>query len=137
MSDNFAYHARRYPGRLFIKDGALHMVLDVDPKLGVARVSRRNSDGAQVCDMPIGEVVDLIASTGQLKLDGLSAERTTKRVFEIDGDWYFSAREGKQGPHASEAEASEALRRHILSSQEQGITGREAQEEQDLKIAAL
>lgn len=135
MSDNFAYHAIRYPGRLFIKDGALHMVLDVSADRGMARVSSRGDGPAQITEMPILEVVDLITSGGPLKLDGLSAERTEKRVLELDGKWYFSAREGRMGPYADKDAANEALRKHILHSQENGISGRD--EDDQPKVAAL
>lgn len=118
--------AQRTVGRLFSKDGRLHMVLEADSHSGFPKVSCRLDDGPRVIDMSIGEVIKHLSSS-TLKLDGLSAEGTEERVIERNNRWYFKAREGEQGPFADQETAKRALRHYILSAQEEGRTGRPAQ----------
>jgi len=120
-------HARRAAGRLFSKEGRLHLVLEVDATTGVAKVSCRVDDTTQVIEMPISDVIKRLGSSDPLKLDGLSSERTEVRVIEKDNCWFYRAREGEYGPYADKEAAKRALKRHILLAQEDGRTGRPAQ----------
>jgi len=87
-------------------------------------VSCRISDATEVIVMPISEVIDRLGSSNTLKLDRLSSEETEERVVEKNNHWFFKAREGEYGPFESEKTAKHALKRHILSAQEEGRTGR-------------
>ena len=39
--------------------------------------------------------------------------RSSQRLFRVNGDWYFSAREGDQGPYPNEMTAALELERFI------------------------
>jgi hypothetical protein len=107
----------RLEGRLFSDQGRLHLILDVDTDAGLARVSFRADDQQQITQMPIADVCQLLATVGPLKLDGLNAEDTAKRVIEeIDG-WYFTTREGPEGPYDTADQAKTALSKFILAIQ--------------------
>ena len=41
-------------------------------------------------------------------------ERTQPRVFNRDGDWYFSSREGDIGPFETRGEATEQLDAYVM-----------------------
>ncbi len=90
-------------------------------------MSCRINDVTEVIVIPISEVIDHLWTSNALKLDRLSSEETTQRVVEKDSHWFFQAREGEYGPYASVQTATHALKRHILSAQEEGRTGRTAQ----------
>jgi hypothetical protein len=116
--------AGRAVGRLFSKEGKLHLVLDIDAERAVAKVSRRLDQSTEVVEMAVSEVIERLGSGSTLKLDGLNSEQTEHRIFSKDGEWYFKAREGEYGPYADKAAAKRALERHILLAQEEGRTGR-------------
>ena len=126
MRKDNARCTHRIIGRLFSKGGCLHLVLDVD-SAGFARVSCRVDDVTEVIVMPVSEVIDQLGRGNTLKLDKLSDKETEERVVEKDRHWFFEAREGEHGPFASEQKAKRALKRHILTSQEEGRTARPAQ----------
>lgn len=109
--------AKRYEGRLFIVDGVLHFVTEVDEEAREARVSCRADGVTTVKVMPLGEVANYLASCSEIRLDNLNAPEAAKRVVEQDDGWYFVTREGEQGPYESEATASEALQQFILKVQ--------------------
>lgn len=44
--------------------------------------------------------------------------RSSERVLRMNGDWYFTAREGEVGPFASESQAEAELARYIAEKQE-------------------
>ena len=44
--------------------------------------------------------------------------RSPDRVFKINGAWYFAAREGDQGPFASEAQVQMEIKRFITEKTE-------------------
>lgn len=109
--------AHRFVGRLFSDEGRLHFVLDVDTDADIARVSYR-CDGQQCIDhMPLAEVSVRLAASSELRLDGLSASGSANRITRQGGGWFFSTREGQKGPYDSEAEANQALQKHVLSLQ--------------------
>ncbi len=114
-------------GRLFSRGGRLHLVLETDSASGLAKVSCRVDDRTQVITLPITEVVEHLGNSNTIKLDGLSSEETVKRVIKRNDLWFFKAREGEYGPFADQQTAERALKHHILSAQEEGRTGREAQ----------
>lgn len=124
MQTDKARCAHRIAGRLFSKGGRLHLVLEADSTSGVAQVSCRVESTTQVIAMPIVEVVERLGNSNALKLDGLSSEKTVERVIAKGDLWFFKAREGEHGPYANEQSAERALKRHILSAQEEGRTGR-------------
>jgi len=103
------------------------MILEANPDTGVAKASCRLGEETQVIDLPLSEVVGRLGSSNTLKLDRLSSEETEERVVKKDDRWFFQAREGSHGPYANESDAKQALKRHILSAQEEGRTGRPAQ----------
>jgi Domain of unknown function (DUF6316) len=115
MQSNRTAQASRFEGRLFSDGGRLHFVLRVDPDSGFARVSCHATAGRQVFLMPITEVAERLSST--LHLDGLNTAETSRRIFEQTDGWFFSTREGPNGPFQSRAEANAALRRYIVSTQ--------------------
>ncbi len=119
--------AQHTVGRLFSKAGCLHLVLEVNSATGIAHVSCRISDATEVIVMPISEVIDRLGSSNTLKLDRLSSEETEERAVEKNNHWFFKAREGEYGPFESEKTAKRALKRHILSAQEEGRTARPTQ----------
>lgn len=118
--------ASRAVGRLFSKDGRLHLVLEVVPERGMARVSRRVGDATEVVELAVGEVMQRLGGAQPLKLDGLSSDATDRRLVERDEAWFFKAREGEHGPYPDAQSAQRALKRHILTAQEEGRTGRPA-----------
>lgn len=109
--------AKRYEGRLFILDGVLHFVTEVDEQAREARVSRRAAGETQILNMPLTEVATHLASCSEIKLDNLHSPEAAQRVVEQEDGWYFVTREGEQGPYAEEQQAQEALRAFILRVQ--------------------
>ena len=109
--------AHRFVGRLFSDEGRLHFVLDVDPEAEIARVSYR-CDGRQCVDhMPLADVSARLAASSNLRLDGLSASGPANRISRQADGWFFSTREGLKGPYDCEAEANQALHKHVLALQ--------------------
>lgn len=41
-------------------------------------------------------------------------QRTRPRVFDREGDWYFSSREGDMGPFETQGEATEQLDAYVM-----------------------
>ena len=106
----------RLEGRLFAKDGRLHMVVDVDRTSGLARVRCRIDDEQKVLEMSLGEVTRRISAGADVTLDGLNDEKKDRLVRKKDG-WFFPAREGLQGPYSSSEEAEQNLEQHVLGVQ--------------------
>ncbi|NKC00903.1 MAG: hypothetical protein GKR90_20735 [Pseudomonadales bacterium] len=44
--------------------------------------------------------------------------RSDSRLFRMNEQWFFSSREGDQGPYSTEIEAQGELTRHVAASQE-------------------
>ncbi len=107
----------RLEGRLFSDQGRLHLILDVDTERNVARVSFRADDEQHLAELPLTDVCAKLATGGHLKLDGLTAEATARRVIEEDDGWYFTTREGPEGPFPDPESARTALNRFILDKQ--------------------
>ena len=114
----------RFEGRLFTEEGRLYFVVEVDSDGGFARVSYRENGEQLIKQMPIADVGLRLASSSKLMLDGLSSPETSSRIIEQSDGWYFSARGGLQGPHASEDEANQALGSFILAEQSKARTAR-------------
>lgn len=108
----------RLEGRLFTRDGQLCMVVEVDTEQGTARVSCPDQDKPQVIEVPICEVVERLSATPNLRLDGLNSDSTANRIVQRDEGWFFTSREGLQGPYDSDTRAHQALGAYILHSQE-------------------
>ena len=49
----------------------------------------------------------------QSDVDPVACERSSTRVFNRDGDWFFTSREGDMGPYDSQAEAEEQLDAYV------------------------
>lgn len=107
----------RLEGRLFSDEGRLHLILDVDTDAGLARVSFRADDQQQIAQMPIADICQKLATGGHLQLDGLNTEDTAKRVVEQVDGWYFTTREGPEGPYDTADQARAALNAFILVKQ--------------------
>lgn len=107
----------RLEGRLFSDQGRLHLILDVDTDAGMARVSFRADDEQQVVQMPIADICQKLATGGTLQLDGLNTEDTAKRVVQQVDGWYFTTREGPEGPYPTADQAREGLNQFILAKQ--------------------
>lgn len=117
MANSKATIPNRLEGRLFSDQGRLHLILDVDTERDVARVSFRADDEHQVVELPLMDVCAKLASGGHLRLDGLTAEATARRVIEKDDGWYFTSREGPEGPFPNPDSARKALNQFILEKQ--------------------
>ena len=117
MTVNAPALTSRFEGRLFSENGRLYFVLDIDPASGVARVSCRGESGQQVIEMPISEIGLRLATSGSLQLDGLNTSETSNRITKLTDGWFFTTREGPNGPFRTEAEADLALSKYILSVQ--------------------
>ncbi len=115
MALNAASLSHRFEGRLFVDEGRLYFVLDVDTESGIARASCRVDGVQQVVQIPISEVGLRLASGSNLLLDGLND--TSNRIIRQTDGWFFSTREGLDGPYPSDSDAKLALSRHILSVQ--------------------
>lgn len=108
---------RRFEGRLFAEDGCLFLVVQTDLANETARVSCRVDGHTQVVDMPLHEVASRVSSGAALILDNLNAPESTRRVVRSDDGWFFTSREGEQGPFESAEQARQALVRYILRMQ--------------------
>ncbi len=112
----------RFEGRLFSAEGRLYFVLDVDAASGLARISCRIDGQQQVIEMPISEVGLRLSSGSNLRLDSLSTADTSNRIIQQTDGWFFTTREGPNGPYGSKTEADSALSRHILSTQGRSLS---------------
>jgi hypothetical protein len=109
--------AKRYEGRLFVDDGRLHLVLDVNLESGTASVSCNDGSGPQVEQWPVGEIGIRLAKENGLLLDGLTRADKSERITQKDAGWFFTSREGLQGPFKTHAQAGKALQDYILTTQ--------------------
>ncbi len=123
MALNAAALASRFEGRLFSDEGRLYFVLDVDTESGFARVSCRADGVQQVIQMPVSEVGLRLSSSSNSRLDGLSTADTSNRIIQQTNGWFFTTREGPQGPYLSDTEANLALSKYILSAQGTSASG--------------
>lgn len=117
MDTHYSSKSARFAGRLFSKQGRLHLVLDVDAEQDEARVSCRVDGEHQVFSMPIAEISRLLAANSDLRLDGLQSKETGNRVVGSSEGWYFETREGTNGPFHSKTAAREALEQHVIAVQ--------------------
>ncbi len=117
MTLNAAGLSHRYEGRLFVEEGRLYYVLDVDTESGSARVSFRADGVQQIIQMPISEVSLRLSSGSNLLLDGVSTANKSNRIIQQTDGWFFTTREGLDGPYLTETDANQALSKHILSVQ--------------------
>ena len=115
--------ANRFEGRLFSDKGRLYFVLEVDTESGFAQVSCRTDGEQQVIQMPVSEVGLRLSSSSNLRLDGLSTADTSNRIIQQTDGWFFTTREGSQGPYLSDTEANLALSKYILSAQRTSASG--------------
>jgi len=67
-------------GRVFTRDGAIHFVLDTDAQTGLARCSRRMSDGPGITYLPMAEVRQILVDQGGVLASDLD------EMFESDPD---------------------------------------------------
>jgi len=109
--------AKRYEGRLFVEDGRLHMVVEVDVDNDTALVSCNNGSGPRVDPWPIAEIGNRLSSENGLLLDGMTRADQSERITEKDEGWFFTSREGLQGPFKTHAETAKALKDYILATQ--------------------
>jgi len=107
----------RFEGRLFAEGGCLFLVVHVNEAAGVARVTCRVGEEAEVLEMPLSDVARRISAPPGLVLDNLNGPESAKRILELKDGWYFAAREGRMGPFGSHKQAGRELARHILSMQ--------------------
>lgn len=112
MASNRSALAGRFEGRLFTEGGWLCYVLAVDLESGIARVNYHNGDDRQIVEMPLAEVGLRLSSTASL--DGPNGDSSGRVVQRSDG-WFFTTREGPQGPFSSAADADVALNDYLLS----------------------
>ena len=98
-------------------EGRLYFVLDVDTQSGIARVSCRVDGVQQVIQMPVSEVGLRLSSGSNLLLDSLNIEDTSNRIIQQSDGWFFTTREGLNGPYPTDTIANLALSEHILSVQ--------------------
>lgn len=108
---------KRYEGRLFIDNQRLCLVIKVDDDTGLGLVSFRADGQQQLVEMPLADIGLRITSTRQPMLDNVNSQRSHKRVTSKKEGWYFTSREGEQGPYKSEEEAKQELGQYIVASQ--------------------
>jgi len=107
----------RYEGRLFAESGVLFLVVEANLKTGMARVSCRVEGDLQLVEMPIEDVSARLAATGELKLDNVNGPNAEKRLVKQNGKFFFTSREGNQGPFGNPEDAKHALACYIISKQ--------------------
>lgn len=105
----------RFEGRLFIDEGRLHFVVEVDVDAGFARVSFRADEQYQVVEMPLAEVATHLATSSKIVLDGMGSADKADRITQDSDGWYFDTRDGRKGPYPTDDEAAEALEDYISS----------------------
>ena len=118
--------AKRLEGRLYVDEDMLHFVLMVDLENNVARVSRQAQE-REVIEVALSEVMAHVSASTHLSLDNLNSQRSKKRVLEEDGEYFFSSREGRQGPYGSEEDAEKAMNSFIIASQKNRVPGERTQ----------
>lgn len=116
MAHNAIALAGRFEGRLFSEEGRLYFVIDVDAESGFARVSCQVDGERQLLQMPIADVGLKLSSSA--KLEGFTAATPTNRIVQQADGWFFSTREGLQGPYLSDTDAERGLNRFIESMQQ-------------------
>ena len=109
--------AKRYEGRLFVDNGRLNMVVEVDVDSGTAYVSCNDGTGPKVNPWPVTEVGNRLSSENGLMLDGMARADESERITEKEEGWFFTSREGLQGPFKSHTQAGKALKDYILTTQ--------------------
>lgn len=109
--------AKRYEGRLFVENGRLHMVVEVDVAAGTAYVSSHDGSGPQVNPWSVVDVGRRLAAENGLLLDGLARADESERITEKEQGWFFTSREGPQGPFKTRAQATRELKAYIMTSQ--------------------
>ena len=109
--------AKRYEGRLFVENGRLHLVIDVDVEAGTAAVSCNDGNGPQIQQWPVAEIGNRLSAENGLLLDGLTRTEESERITEKDEGWFFTSREGLQGPFKTHGQANKALKDYILTTQ--------------------
>jgi len=105
----------RFEGRLFSHEGRLHLVVDVDPQSGLAWISCRADGRQRLFQMPIAEVGAKL--TSDLRLDASRSAAASNRIIQRSDGWFFTTREGLQGPYPSADEAKRLLGKHIIAVQ--------------------
>ena len=66
---------------------------------------------------PLAEIGTRLSRENGLLLDGLARADKSERITEKDEGWFFTSREGLQGPFKTHAGASKALQDYILATQ--------------------
>lgn len=61
-------------GRVFTRDGAIHFVLDADPRTGLARCSRRMSDGPGITYLPMADIRQILVDQGSVCLEEVTVD---------------------------------------------------------------
>ncbi|MEM7077580.1 MAG: DUF6316 family protein, partial [Pseudomonadota bacterium] len=107
----------RLEGRVFVKNGLMCLITEVDNDQRTARISYTDGEQRIVEQMEIAEVSALVAVSVGIQYDNLNSSRTMARISEQNDGWYFSAREGDQGPYKTEKRAQQELRRFLLNAQ--------------------
>ena len=115
---NAAVLLKRAEGRLINLDGQLGLVLAVDCDAQVARVSCKVGEERQIIDLDLSQLALLLTEQQGATHDNLQS--SGDRVSEENGAWYFSSRDGKQGPFGSEDEARDELKAYVLAQQASG-----------------
>ncbi|MEM8767348.1 MAG: hypothetical protein AAGE43_07890 [Pseudomonadota bacterium] len=62
-------------GRVFTHDDAIHFVLDTDSETGLARCSRRTTEGPAIVYLPMTDVHGLLSQANRLE-DATTEEQT-------------------------------------------------------------
>jgi len=93
------------------------MVIRVDDDAGIGLVSFRAEDQQQLIEMPLTEIGLRITSSRQPVLDNINSQKSFARVSSSKEGWFFTAREGLQGPYQTEDEAQRELGQYIVATQ--------------------
>lgn len=117
MTQSVPSAARRLEGRLFVDQGVLCFVLNVDAETQTARVSLQQDGQRLVIEMPVSAVERHLSVQPHLQLDSLNTETGEARLSETDEGWYFKTRDGREGPFPSRARAHSAFKKFMLDVQ--------------------
>lgn len=93
------------------------MVVEADELSGVGRISSRVDGKTTVVEMPIAEIGKRLSTAAKMTLDSIGSATSARRIEQRSDGWFFSAREGLQGPFASREAAEDELDRHLLEAQ--------------------
>lgn len=115
---NAAVLLKRAEGRLINLEGQLGLVLAVDCETQIARISCKVGDKRQIIELELQQLALLLTEQQGSSHDNLQS--SGDRVSEESGAWYFSSRDGKQGPFGSEEEARAELKAYVLAQQASG-----------------